>query len=403
MVFGLLAPIRGLGQAGFEPNGGTTIGPSRGLGRFQGVKLPEGGWLRIRACRAGDRNGRPDSRSVGPKGCHWCRCVSVGSLDYWHRCLVGCPGRPRVGCVVSGPTGGAFAEGDGSERNWVFAGVVVLRGDLPVGILRGAMGRRVSLLPLFPLLFVATAVALRDGYVDVRHAKATGFKFSLGFIRELEDAELLVPIVYGVTAVILLAHPFLFRFSPVIRGGLDFSIAGRMWPERFTYLQTLAGLALLSAAIFRKAARPLSDSVAFNGSIIGCLYGVWALDKLGEYIGIVRRFSGPSPVSRLGETVPWILLAASLVPLLFALFLAVLDLKKSESAGQVILRAAGCFCFVAFLFSGYLDRYAVLALALRLTNSTCSSLGPHICFVLSIPYLRTTMPWEQVWDKRLSY
>jgi hypothetical protein len=52
MVFGLLAPIRGLGQAGFEPNGGTTIGPSRRLGRFQDVKLPGGGWLRI-AVRAG--------------------------------------------------------------------------------------------------------------------------------------------------------------------------------------------------------------------------------------------------------------------------------------------------------------------------------------------------------------
>jgi hypothetical protein len=143
MVFGLLAPIRGLGQARFEPNGGTTIGPSRGLGRFQDVKLPEGGWLRI-AVRAGLPIGmvRPASRSVGPKGCHWCRCVSIGSLDYCYHCLVGCPGRSRVGCLVSGPTGEAFAEGDGRERNWVFAGVVVLRGDLPVGILRGTTGRR---------------------------------------------------------------------------------------------------------------------------------------------------------------------------------------------------------------------------------------------------------------------
>jgi uncharacterized membrane protein YkgB len=81
------------------------------------------------------------------------------------------------------------------------------------------------------------------------------------------------------------------------------------------------------------------------------------LGNLLEYIWFVRPFPQPIPASRGAETVPWILLAVSLLPLLFALLFAVLDLKKSESAAQIILRAAACFCFVAFLYSAYLDRY----------------------------------------------
>lgn len=353
---------------------------SRGPGRFQDVKLPKGGWLRI-AVRAGLAIGMVGQLAVlsdlkavigvaaSPSG-HW--IIGIAALSAVLAVLASVA--LLVALLERRSPKATVASGIGCLLAWSYYAATY-----QWAYFAAQRDGGLHLLPLFPLLFVATAVALGDGDVDVRQAKATGFRFTLGSIREMEDAELLVPIVYGVTAVILLAHPFLFRFNLVIRGGLDFSIAGRMWPERFAYLQVLAGLALLSAAMFRKAARPLSDSLAFNGSIMGCLYGVWALDKLGEYIGIVRRFPGPIPVSRSGETIPWILLAASLVPLLFALLFAVLDLKKSEPAGQVILRAAACFCFVAFLFSAYLDRYRGL--------SPGAAIDQQHVFVFGLAYL----------------
>jgi len=244
-------------------------------------------------------------------------------------------------------------------------------------------------LPLFPLFVLAMAVVLRDGIRGALHATAVTLQTAasastatLGLFRQLEGTKPVVPVIYALTAAILLAHaPVFLLFRPVfpfcrtIASALNWSMArGKPWPHNFAWLPILAGLALSVAVALRTNSRSFSDRLALSGSVMGCVYGVLAFQRLTEVIAI----NGRMPQFRASfatDVLQWAVLAASLAPVLLSLGFAVHDSVKWESWREVVLRIAATLCFAVTAASLHLDWYST------------QDLVPACMFTLGLGYL----------------
>ncbi len=219
------------------------------------------------------------------------------------------------------------------------------------------------LLPLFPFLFVATGVVMRDVAVALKPYVADAMAAAVAGSRaamesaprsahRFDEARWFVPTVYGITASVLLFHRPWFLFSRTIAFALLWALRGRPWTHNFSWLLISSGLGLILAAILRHKSPGWSGRLGLSASVLGCVYGVIALQKL-YLVGEMDRDHALQFGTKVpGEFLDWVLLSASFLPVCLSLALAARDATWDESIREVLLRGGACLCFTVFAISG---------------------------------------------------
>ncbi len=175
-------------------------------------------------------------------------------------------------------------------------------------------------------------------------------------LKRLEDTVLFVPTVYGLTALILLLHPDLFRWNQDINSALRQSW-NFTWPYNFAWLPQLAALALTIAGVLRRAAAAISRKLALYGSVVVCVYSAWALEAMNQHLVDEKRYPSLRATPLAADSYYFTWLSVSLAPLLLAVFFAARDVKKSESISDIFLRVTSTLCFSVFALSAHFEEY----------------------------------------------